>query len=176
MSIKKTSAKPLKARPNFSEAIPGILVAYREIDDSGVHYGYFRKYEKQFGRVIVQTIPPYKGEPRFLSLREDLVDVARLDPGMKYKKPDISLMVIIEETPAKRIAPKAPVVKNDPTIDRAPQSSLTLEERERLTTARIVKSKSASIPLPSSDWRKAAAKKAWETIRARRAATAAAIA
>lgn len=143
----------------FSTMKPGTTVAYWVTADGGVHFGRFRKYEQEYSLVTVETVAAYKAQPQTLVMHEDLV---QRDTGKPTPKAEIKRR--IAESQARREAEAEAALQ------------LAAKKRTEKKTARsrafpveiVAAQKPAAKP---ADWRKLAAAKAWETMRAKKAAS-----
>jgi hypothetical protein len=137
----------------FTKMQPGALVSYRESDEDGQRFGRFRKYEKPFGRVLIETIPAYGKQARAIYIREGLVTEASEIPG---------------QTP-KPVGPR-PTPTEAPTVRQAPKKVEPVAKPKPVEAPKPAPKPVEVKPVLSADWRKEAARRAWETIRARKAA------
>jgi hypothetical protein len=142
----------------FTTMKPGTLVEYRETLKDGVHFGKFRKFEGVYNKVLIDTIPPYGKQPTVVTLSQELVDRAttKRTPNTKFTAALTAL-----EAKAEAEAKAA--------LDLAAKKIAEKRAAKTQPVAAIFTAKPAA-KVEVSNWRRAAAQKAWETIRANRAA------
>lgn len=145
----------------FSNMRSGSLVEYRETTRDGVHFGRFREFDMDSNSVVIETIPAYKAKPQEIVIAAALVDRATVKPrpNSYFSKVRAS----IEEQEQAEADAALALIATKKAAKKAAKSALVIEERPAV-----------KVEAKSNEWRKAAAAKAWEKIRAKKAAAQAA--
>lgn len=140
----------------FSTMRPGSIVEYRTEIKTGLRFGRFRKYEAVYHLVTIETIPAYKAQPEIITVHEDLVDRWSAKPKslVSFKR---TIAAFDEKAQAEAAA----------ALALMEQKKKEQREADAKKTAVV-----ADVKVEVANWRKAAAAKAWETMRAKKAAAA----